>query len=222
MEFSIKADAGQMIVTHCELDFTTPNGKHVYSIFGDGVCPDDYLVWPVAVKHKRYQEEIEKFLEENDCVDTTFKCHRFYMRCNDSEKGTSNCYPFIMNAVTGQHGSIYQPSLFTILTAYLGPDVNDWIVFAEQIKSGKPFEGTVYFLHDTTIDGETEYAYDKSRWRNDYHLQFLPYDMNSIFPEPMPTHIYRNNKDTVRPYYNENYNTKLIEKKKKMEEKKNG
>ena len=42
--------------------------------------------------------------------------------------------------------------------------------------------------------------------------------MNSTFPEPVPTHIYRNSKDTVRPYYNE----QLIEKKKKMEEKKNG
>lgn len=218
MEFSIKPDAGQMIVTRCELDFTTPNGKHMYSIFGDGVRPDDYLVWSVGVRHKRYQEEIEKFLKETDCVDTTFKCHRFYMVDNDSEKGTSNIYPFIMNAVTGEHGSIYQPSLFTILNAYLGDDVNDWIVFAEQIKSGKPFEGTVYFLHDTIVEGETEYAYDESRRRHDYHLQFLPYDMNSTFPEPMPTHIYRNSKATVRPYYNE----RLIEKKKKMEEKKNG
>lgn len=40
--------------------------------------------------------------------------------------------------------------------------------------------------------------------------------MNSTFPEPVPTHIYRNSKATVRPYYNE----QLIEK--KMEEKKNG
>lgn len=220
MEFVIKADTGKMIVTRCELDFTTPNGKHVYSIFGDDARPDDYLVWSVGVRHKKYQEEIEKFLKENDCIDTTFKCHRFYMTDSDSEKGTNNCYPFIMNAVTGEHGSIYQPSLFTILTAYLGSDVNDWIVFAEQIKSGKPFEGTVYFLHDTIVEGETEYAYDKSRWRNDYHLQFLPYDMNSRFSNPMPTHIYRNSKDTVHPHYNENYNKKQIEM--KMEEKKNG
>lgn len=218
MEYSIKPDAEHMIVTHCELVFMTPNGKHMYSIFGDGVRPDDYLVWSVGVRHKRYQEEIEKFLKENDCVDTTFKCHRFYMTDSDSEKGTNNCYPFIMNAVTGQHGSIYQPSLFTILTAYLGSDVNDWIVFAEKVKSGEPFEGTVYFLHDTIVEGETEYAYDESRWRNDYHLQFLPYDMNSTFSDPMPTHIYRNSKATVRPYYNE----QLLEKKKKMEEKKNG
>ena len=128
MEISIKADAGQMIITRCELDFTTPNRKHMYSIFGDSVRPDDYLVWSVGVKHKKYQEEIEKFLKENDCVDTTFKCHRFYMTDNDSEKGTST------------------------------------------------------------------------------------------LPEPMQTHIYRNSKATVRPYYNE----ELIEKKKKMEEKKNG
>lgn len=134
MEFSIKENAGRMIVTRCELDFTTPNGKHMYRIFGDGVRPDDYLVWSVGVRHKKYQEEIEKFLKENDCVDTTFKCHRFYMTDNDSEKGTNNSYPFIMNAVTGEHGSIYQPSLFTILTAYLGDDVNDWIVFAENLK----------------------------------------------------------------------------------------
>ena len=46
--------------------------------------------------------------------------------------------------------------------------------------------------------------------------------MNGVFPNPMPTHIYRNSKDTVRPHYNENYNKKLIEKKQKMEEKKNG
>ena len=211
MEFSIRADAGNMIITRCEIDFTTPNGKHEYSIFGDGVRPDDYLVWATSIKHKKYQEEIEKFLKENDCMDSTFKCHRFYMTDCDSENVTNNRYPFIMNAVTGEHGSIYQPSLFTILTAYLGSNVNDWITFAEQIKAGKPFEGTVYFLHDTTVDGETEFAYDESRWRHDYHLQFLPYDMNTTLPEPMPTHIYRNSKDTVYPVNN-----------KKMEEKKNG